>query len=46
MWGENVRTIKLHSTKFTLDGKFLLNHDTKQFVNLNEYKAASIDENG
>lgn len=46
VWGENVRTIKLHSTKFTLDGKFLLNHDTKQFVNLNEYKAASIDEDG
>lgn len=46
VWGENVRAIGLGSTKFKLDNKFLLNHDTKQFVNLNEYKAASIDKEG
>lgn len=46
VWGKNVRTIGLRSTKFTLDNKFLLNHDTKQFVDLNEYKAASIAEDG
>ena len=46
VWNENVRAIGLRSTKFTLDNKFLLNHDTKQFVDLNEYKAASLDEDG
>ena len=34
------------SSDFTLDGKFLLNHDTKQFINLDEYKANSIDKHG
>ena len=46
IWGE---TVKLHSSKssdFTLDNKFLINHDTKQFINLNDYKANSIDKNG
>lgn len=46
VWGKNVRAIGLRSTKFTLDDKFLLNHDTKQFVDLNEYKTASIDKDG
>lgn len=46
VWGDSVSTIGVTSTDFTLDDKFLLNHDTKQFVDLNEYKAASIDKHG
>ena len=45
-WGDNVRLIQTASTDFALDGKFLLNHDSKQFVNLDEYKAASTDKHG
>ena len=45
-WGENVRLIKTASTDFKLDGKFLLNYDTRQFVSLDEYKAASVDKDG
>ena len=45
-WGENVRLIKTASTDFALDGKCLLNLDTRQFVDLDEYKAASTDKNG
>lgn len=45
-WGENVRLIKTASTDFKLDGKFLLNYDTRQFVSLDEYKATSTDKDG
>ena len=46
IWGE---TVKLHgskSTDFTLDNKFLMNHDTKEFIDLNEYKKKSRDKDG
>ncbi|MBR6889211.1 MAG: hypothetical protein IKN16_12340 [Selenomonadaceae bacterium] len=46
IWGESITAISVSSSDFTLDGKFLLNHDTKQFVDLNEYKANSIDKHG
>ena len=46
VWGDTVSAIGVASTDFTLDGKFLLNHDTKQFVDLDEYKANSIDKHG
>lgn len=46
VWGDNVSAIGVSSTDFTLDGKFLLNHDTKQFVDLDAYKAASTDKHG
>ena len=44
IWGDKVETIGVSSSAFTLDGKFLLNHDTKQFIDLNEYKATSVDK--
>lgn len=46
IWGNTVRTRSVKSSNFTLDNKFLINHDTKQFLDLNEYKANSIDNNG
>ena len=46
VWGDTVSAIGVASTDFTLDGKFLLNHDNKQFVDLNDYKANSIDKHG
>ena len=33
-------------TDFTLDHKFLLNHDTKEFVDLDDYKEKSVDNDG
>ena len=45
VWGE---TVKLHGSTFsdfTLDHKFLLNHDTKEYIDLNEYKEKSRDKN-
>ena len=46
VWGDSVSAIGVSSTNFTLDGKFLLNHDTKQFVDLDAYKAACTDKHG
>ncbi len=46
VWGETVSTHTVYSSDFTLDGKFLLNHDRRQFVDLNEYKATSVDKHG
>ena len=46
VWGDSVKTFGSTSTDFTLDGKFLLNYDTAQYVDLDEYKAASQDAEG
>lgn len=46
VWGDKVQTLSSTSTDFKLDGKFLINYDTKQFVDLNEYNAKSIDKHG
>ena len=44
--GDSITVIGVSSSDFTLDGKFLFNHDNKQFVDLNDYKANSIDKHG
>ena len=46
IWGNNVKLLPSLSVKFTLDDKFLVNYDTGQYINLNEYKAASMDNKG
>ncbi|MBO4780043.1 MAG: hypothetical protein J5497_05345 [Selenomonadaceae bacterium] len=46
IWGDTVSAIGVSSSDFTLDGKFLLNQDTKQFIDLDEYKAACTDKHG
>ena len=46
VWGDKVQTLSSTSTDFKLDDKFLINHDTKEFVDLNEYKRASTDKYG
>ena len=46
VWGETVSAVGVSSTEFTLDGKFLLNHGAKQFIDLDEYKAACMDKDG
>lgn len=44
VWGEGINLQSVDSTDFTLDNKFLLNYDTKQYVDLNEYKKKSMDK--
>ena len=46
VWGDTVKLHKSQSVDFTLDDKFLINFDTKQYIDLNEYKAASVDKDG
>ena len=46
VWGETVKLHKALSSDFVLDGKFLVNHDTKQYVDLDEYKKLSVDKYG
>ena len=46
VWGEDVQALSSTATDFTLDGKFLVNCDTEQFVDLSEYKTASEDKHG
>ena len=46
VWGDSVKTLGSTSTDFTLDGKFLLNYDTAQYINLDEYKRLSTDNDG
>ena len=43
IWGEPVKLHGSQSTDFTLDNKFLLNHDTKEFIDLNDYKEKARD---
>ena len=44
VWGEGVKTLTSTATDFTLDYKFLLNHDTKEFVDMDDYKEKSVDK--
>lgn len=44
VWGEVVKPLGVSSSNFTLDGKFLLNHDTRQFVAFDDYKKQSMDK--
>ena len=46
IWGESIKRIGSKSTDFSLDNKFLLNHDTRQFIDLNEYKQNSHNKYG
>ena len=46
VWGNRVELLTSHSSDFTLDGKFLLNHDTKEYIDLDEYKRKSKDKDG
>ena len=46
VWGETVQPVGIASSDFKLDGKFLLNHDRRQFVDLDEYKRLSVGKEG
>ena len=46
VWGDSVKTLTSPVTDFSLDHKFLLNHDTKEFVDLDDYKSKSVDDDG
>ena len=46
VWSDGVKTLPSTVTDFTLDHKFLLNHDTKEFVDLDDYKEKSVDDDG
>ena len=46
IWGDKVKPVGVSSSDFTLNGKFLLNHDAKEFVDLDEYKRLSVDKHG
>lgn len=45
VWGETVKLYDSTASEFTLDNKFLLNHDTKEYVDLNDYREKSVDNN-
>ena len=46
IWGDKVKLQTILSTGFTLDEKFLVNYDTKEYVDLEEYKKLSVDKHG
>ena len=46
VWGKNVTLLTCAPSDFTLDGKFLVNFDTRQFLDLDEYKANSVGSDG
>ena len=46
VWGKHVNLLTCAPSKFILDGKFLVNFDTRQFINLDEYKTASVGSDG
>ena len=46
VWCDGAKTLTSPVTDFTLDHKFLLNHDTKEFVDLDDYKSKSVDKDG
>ena len=46
VWGKNVKLLSCAPSDFTLDGKFFVNFDSRQFINLDEYKANSVASDG
>ena len=46
IWGDSVKPLTSSATDFTLDHKFWLNHDTKEYVDLDDYKEKSVDKEG
>ena len=43
VWGKKVTYLTCQPSDFSLDNKFLINYDTHQFIDLNEYKKESTD---
>ena len=46
VWGKRVSYLTCQLSDFTLDDKFLINYDTHQFIDLNKYKAKSVNSDG
>ena len=46
IWGDDVILESVSSSDFSFDNKPLVNYDTKEYIDLNEYKAASVDKHG
>lgn len=46
VWHSNITLLPLPFANFTLDNKYLINYDTMQYLNLNEYKSASKSNQG
>lgn len=46
VWGKNVRYHSCQLSDFTPDGKFLVNFDARQFIDLDEYKTNSVGSDG
>ena len=44
--GNRVTYLTCQPSDFTFDDKFLINYDTSQFIDLNEYKAKSVNDDG
>ena len=44
--GNRVTYLTCQPSDFSLDNKFLINYDTRQFIDLNEYKAKSKNDDG
>lgn len=46
VWGNRVKSIACQTSDFTLDDKFLINYDSRQYIDLNEYKSNCVDNSG
>ena len=46
VWGSNVKPISISRSDFSLEHKFLVNFDTQEFINLDEYKEESESDDG
>lgn len=46
VWGDKINLSTVHGTDFTLDNKFLINYDTKEYLDLNIYKKNSMNKAG
>ena len=46
VWGKHITYLTCEPSDFTLDDKFFINYDTQQYIDLNEYKSASVDKHG
>ena len=46
VWGNRVTYLTCQPSDFSLDNKFLVNYDTRQFIDLNECKAKSVNNDG
>lgn len=46
LWGENEKTQGVTENQLSLDGKYLCNHDTKEYVDCDDYYKKSVDDYG